>query len=35
LGGVREVRSSIEVEHIHVQEWLEGELENRLSTFAN
>lgn len=35
LGGVREVRSTIEVEHIHVQGWLEGEIEKRLSTHAN
>jgi hypothetical protein len=31
LEGVRDVRSSIEVEHIHVQDWLEGEIEKRLS----
>jgi len=30
LDGVKEVRSTIEVEHIHVQEWLEGEIEKRL-----
>jgi DNA-binding Lrp family transcriptional regulator len=35
LGGVREVRSTIEVEHIHVQEWLEGEIEKRLSARAS
>jgi DNA-binding Lrp family transcriptional regulator len=35
LDGVREVRSNIDVEHIHVQEWLDGELENRLSTLAS
>jgi len=35
LAGVREVRSTIEVEHIHVQEWLEGEIEKQLSTRAN
>lgn len=34
LGGVREVRSTIEVEHIHVQDWVTGEIEKRLSTFA-
>jgi len=34
LGGVREVRSTIEVEHIHVQEWVSGEIEKRLSTLA-
>ena len=34
LRGVREVRSTIEVEHIHVQEWVEGEIEKRLSAFA-
>jgi len=27
--GVSEVRSTIEVEHIHVQQWLEGEIEKR------
>jgi len=30
LDGVREVRSNIDVEHIHVQEWLDHELERRL-----
>jgi DNA-binding Lrp family transcriptional regulator len=35
LGGVREVRSTIEVEHIHVQEWLEGEIQKRLSALPN
>jgi len=35
LAGVREVRLTIEVEHIHVQEWLEGEIEKQLSTRAN
>jgi DNA-binding Lrp family transcriptional regulator len=35
LGGVTEVRSTIEVEHIHVQDWLEGEIEKHLSTLAN
>jgi len=34
LGGVREVRSTIEVEQIHVQEWVGGEIEKRLSTLA-
>jgi len=34
LDGVKEVRSTIEVEHIHVQDWLEGEIEKRLSTRA-
>ena len=34
LGGVTEVRSTIETEHIHVQEWLEGQIERRLSTPA-
>ncbi len=31
LDGVKEVRSNIDVEHIHVQEWLDEELERRLS----
>jgi DNA-binding Lrp family transcriptional regulator len=31
LEGMKEVRSTIEVEHIHVQEWLESEIEKRLS----
>jgi len=31
LRGVKEARATIEVEHIHVQEWLEGEIEKRLS----
>jgi len=31
LDGVREVRSNIDVEHIHVQGWLAGEIERRLS----
>jgi len=35
LGGVREVRATIEVEHIHVQEWLEGEIKKRLSPRAS
>ena len=35
LAGVREVRSTIEVEHIHVQEWLEGEIDMMLSTRAS
>jgi DNA-binding Lrp family transcriptional regulator len=35
LGGVTEVRSTIETEHIHVQEWLEGQIERRLSTLAS
>ncbi len=34
LQGVREARSTIEVEHIHVQDWLEGEIERRLATPA-
>lgn len=34
LRGVREVRSTIEVEHIHVQEWLRGEIDKRLSALA-
>jgi DNA-binding Lrp family transcriptional regulator len=32
LEGVREVRSNIDVEHIHVQAWLDGEIEKRSST---
>ena len=35
LGGVREVRLTIGVEIIHVQEWLEGEIEKRLSKRAS
>ena len=35
LAGVREVRSTIEVEHIHVQEWVRGEIEKQLSKLAN
>lgn len=35
LGGVTEVRSTIEVEHIHVQAWLEAEIEKRLSSSPN
>ena len=31
LEGVKEVRSNIDVEHIHVQDWLGGEIERRLS----
>lgn len=31
LDGVKEVRSNIDVEHIHVQAWLDAELERRLS----
>ena len=31
LEGVKEVRSNIDVEHIHVHEWLDGEIEKRLS----
>jgi len=31
LEGVKEVRSNISVEHIHVQEWLDREIERRLS----
>ncbi|HKZ98355.1 MAG TPA: AsnC family transcriptional regulator [Thermoplasmata archaeon] len=34
LAGVRDVRSTIEVEHIHVEEWVRGEIEKRLSTLA-
>jgi len=34
LKGVREVRSTIEVEHIHVQEWLRGEIDKRLSALT-
>lgn len=34
LRGVREVRSTIEIEHIHVQEWVSGEIEKRLSALA-
>ena len=34
LGGVRDVRSTIEVEHIHVQEWVKHEIEKRLSPLA-
>ncbi len=34
LDGVTEVRSTIEVEHIHVQEWLESEIERRLQARA-
>jgi DNA-binding Lrp family transcriptional regulator len=30
LSGVKEVRSNIDVEHIHVQEWLAGEIQKRL-----
>jgi DNA-binding Lrp family transcriptional regulator len=32
LDGVKEVRSNFDVEHIHVQGWLAGEIEKRLST---
>ncbi len=35
LEGVKEVRSNIDVEHIHVQRWLIGEIENRLSVRAS
>ena len=35
LNGVREVRSTIEVDHIHVHEWVEGEIQKRLSTRAS
>jgi len=31
LEGVKEVRSNIDVEHIHVQEWLDGVIEKRIS----
>jgi DNA-binding Lrp family transcriptional regulator len=31
LKGVKEVRSNIDVEHIHVNEWLVGEIERRIS----
>jgi len=34
LDGVREVRSTIEVEHIHVQEWVEREIEKRVAPSA-
>jgi DNA-binding Lrp family transcriptional regulator len=34
IQGVREARSTIEVEHIHVQEWLEGEIQRRLAAPA-
>jgi DNA-binding Lrp family transcriptional regulator len=34
ISGVTEVRSAIEVEHIHVQEWLVGEIQKRLSAPA-
>ncbi|HLF06883.1 MAG TPA: hypothetical protein VI893_06920 [Thermoplasmata archaeon] len=34
LAGVREVRAAIEVEHIHVQEWVRGEIEKRISMLA-
>jgi DNA-binding Lrp family transcriptional regulator len=32
LDGVREVRSNIDVDHVHVQNWLPGEIDKRLST---
>lgn len=32
--GVKEVRSNIDVEHVHVQGWIAGEIEKRLSTPA-
>lgn len=35
LEGVREVRSTIEVEHIHVQPWLEREIEKRSAALAS
>jgi DNA-binding Lrp family transcriptional regulator len=35
LGGVREVRSTIELQHIHVQEWVVGEIERRLTARAS
>lgn len=31
LEGVKEVRSNIDVEHIHIQDWLDEEIETRLS----
>jgi DNA-binding Lrp family transcriptional regulator len=34
IAGVKDVRSTIEVEHIHVQEWLESEIERRLQARA-
>ena len=34
IEGVKEVRSTIEVEHIHVQPWLESEIERRLQARA-
>jgi len=34
LDGVREVRSNIDVEHIHLPEWVDREIERRLSTPA-
>jgi len=35
LDGVKEVRSNIDVEHIHVQEWLDEEIGKRSSTPAS
>jgi DNA-binding Lrp family transcriptional regulator len=35
ISGVIEVRSAIEVEHIHVQDWLEGEIHRRLTAPAS
>ncbi len=35
LEGVKEVRSNIDVEHIHIQEWLDEEIEKRSSTPAS
>jgi DNA-binding Lrp family transcriptional regulator len=35
LDGVKEVRSNISAEHVHVQEWLAGEIERRLSAPAS
>lgn len=35
LEGVKEVRSNIDVEHIHVQDWLDEEIEERSSTSAS
>jgi len=35
LDGVKEVRSNIDVEHIHVQGWLAGEIEKRVNAPAS
>jgi len=34
LDGVKEVRSNIDVEHVHLSEWVDREIERRLSTPA-